>query len=222
VAELLIPRGYPAGTKRLCVDTNYFATYNQPNVTLLDMRRAPIQALTPTGLRTTEAAYELDSIVFAIGFDAMTGALLGIDIRGRDGLPLRERWANGPRSYLGLTVAGFPNLFMITGPGSPSVLSNMLVSIEQHVEWVTDCIEHLTERGLHAIEATPEAEDNWVAHSNEVANGTLYPRANSWYMGANIAGKPLGFLPYVGGVGAYRLKCDEIAARGYEGFARSG
>jgi cyclohexanone monooxygenase len=219
VAELLIPRGYPAGTKRLCVDTNYFATYNRPNVTLLDMRRAPIQELTSTGLRTTEAEYELDSIVFAIGFDAMTGALLGIDIRGRDSLPLREKWANGPRSYLGLTVAGFPNLFMITGPGSPSVLSNMLVSIEQHVEWVSDCIEYLTERGLRAIEATLEAEDDWVAHSNEVANGTLYPQANSWYMGANIAGKPLGFLPYVGGVGAYRLRCDDIATCGYAGFA---
>ena len=221
VAELLMPRDYPAGTKRLCVDTNYYATFNRPNVMLLDLHRAPIEEIIPHGLRTTETEYELDSIVFAIGFDAMTGALLRIDIRGRDGERLADRWANGPRSYLGLTVAGFPNLFMITGPGSPSVLSNMMVSIEQHVEWVSDCIAYLHERGIRAIEATPEAEDEWVAHANEVADATLYPRAKSWYMGANIAGKPLGFLPYVGGVGAYRRRCDEIAANGYEGFELS-
>jgi cyclohexanone monooxygenase len=222
VAEALLPRDHPIGTKRLCVDTGYYDTYNRDNVTLVDLRRAPIEAITPTGLRTREAEYALDSIVFATGFDAMTGALLKIDIRGRRGAALREKWAGGPRSYLGIMVAGFPNLFTITGPGSPSVLSNMIVSIEQHVEWVADCLAYLRERGLATIEATSEAEDAWVAHVNEVANTTLYPLANSWYMGANIPGKPRLFMPYVGGVGAYRKRCEEVAAQGYAGFALGG
>jgi cyclohexanone monooxygenase len=218
VAELLAPKGYPIGTKRICVDTEYFAAYNRPNVTLVDVRGTPITEITPDGVRTGDADYPLDAIVFATGFDAMTGALGKIDIRGVDGLALREEWAAGPRTYLGLMSAGFPNLFMITGPGSPSVLSNMIVSIEQHVEWVTNCVAHLHSRQLSRIEPTREAQDDWVVHVNEVAHRTLYPHANSWYMGANVPGKPRVFMPYIGGVGVYREKCAEIAAKGYEGF----
>ena len=156
--------------------------------------------------------------MFAIGFDAMTGALLSIDIRGRAGQTLKEKWAAGPRTYLGLSVAGLPNLFMITGPGSPSVLSNMIVSIEQHVDWIADCMTYMRTHGRARIEAKPDAQDAWVDHVNEVGNLTLYPRANSWYMGANVPGKPRIFMPYIGGVGVYRQKCDEVATKGYEGF----
>jgi cyclohexanone monooxygenase len=219
VAAALSPRDYPVGTKRMCVDTDYYATFNRDNVTLVELRTSPIEAITPAGLRTRGAEYALDSLVFATGFDAMTGALLAIDIRGRGGRSLREKWADGPRSYLGLAIAGFPNLFTITGPGSPSVLSNMIVSIEQHVDWIADCLAHLAAHGLDTIEATAAAEDAWGAHVDEVGRGTLYPLANSWYVGANIPGKPRVFMPYVGGVGVYRQRCDEIAARGYEGFA---
>jgi cyclohexanone monooxygenase len=218
VAETLTPRDYPLGTKRLCVDTDYYATFNRDNVTLVDLRKTPIAAITPRGLRTSEAEYTFDSLVFAIGFDAMTGALLGMDIRGRGGLSLREAWAAGPRTYLGLTVAGFPNLFMITGPGSPSVLSNMIVSIEQHVDWIADCLAFMRERGHATLEAEAGAQDMWVTHVNEVGHLTLYPRANSWYMGANVPGKPRVFMPYIGGVGTYRQICDDVAAKGYTGF----
>jgi len=204
------------------VDTSYYETYNRANVTLVDVRKAPIEAITPEGVQTQERAYALDSIVFATGFDAMTGALLKIDIRGRDGQTLREKWAEGPRTYLGISVAGFPNFFAITGPGSPSVLSNMIVSIEQHVDWIADCLAYLRGHGHAAIEPTREAEAAWVAHVNEVGHLTLYPRASSWYMGANVPGKPRIFMPYVGGVGTYRQKCDEVATNGYEGFALSG
>jgi len=221
VAESLVPRDYPLATKRLCVDTDYYATFNRDNVTLVDTRRTPIEEVTAKGLRTSGGAYELDSIVFATGFDAMTGTLCNMDIRGRAGLSLKQKWSGGPRSYLGVMVAGFPNLLIITGPGSPSVMSNMVVSIEQHVDWIAGCLEYLRERRLATIEATVEAEDAWVAHVNEVANATLFPMANSWYMGANIPGKPRVFLPYIGGVGVYRQKCDEVAAKGYEGFALS-
>ena len=219
VAELLTPKDYPFGTKRLCVDTGYYEMFNRDNVTLVDVSKAPIEAITATGVRTAAGEYAVDSIVFAIGFDAMTGALGRIDIRGRGGLALKDKWAHGPRTYLGLMSAGFPNLFMVTGPGSPSVLSNMVVSIEQHVDWITDCIDHLNGRQLSSIEATAEAEDGWVAHVNEVADSTLYPMASSWYLGANVPGKPRVFMPYVGGVGPYREKCDQVAADGYEGFA---
>jgi len=222
VADTLTPQHYPLGTKRLCVDTNYYATFNRDNVTLVDLKKSPIEAITPDGVRTSRQAYALDSIVFAIGFDAMTGALLAVDIRGRDGQTLKERWAEGPKTYLGLAVAGFPNLFMITGPGSPSVLSNMIVSIEQHADWIADCIEYLRNNDRKAIEATMEAQDKWVQHVNEVGHLTLYPQANSWYMGANIPGKPRIFMPYIGGVGVYRQKCDEVAAKGYEGFRLAG
>ncbi|QFG02469.1 flavin-containing monooxygenase [Tepidiforma bonchosmolovskayae] len=218
-AEALCPRDYPFGTKRLCVDIAYYETFNRPNVTLVSIRDNPIAAITPKGVRLENGdEYEFDTIVYATGFDAMTGALLRIDIRGRGGLTLREKWEHGPRTCLGIQVAGFPNMFTITGPGSPSVLSNMLVSIEQHVDWVTDCLEYLRERDLATIEPSLEAEDAWVNHVNEVANLTLYPRANSWYIGANVPGKPRVFMPYIGGVGAYAQKCAEVAANGYEGF----
>jgi cyclohexanone monooxygenase len=219
VAALLSPNDHPLGTKRICVDTNYYDTYNRDNVTLVDLRQQPIVELTETGLRTAGAHYELDSLIYATGFDAMTGALLAVDIRGRDGQRLADKWVDGPRSYLGLMVEGFPNMFTVTGPGSPSVLSNVVISIEQHVEWIAQCIGHLRKGGFGSIEATRDAEDRWVAHVNDVANTTLYPKANSWYTGANIPGKPRIFMPYVGGVGAYRQICNDVASKGYEGFA---
>jgi len=217
-AELLAPKDHPIGTKRICVDTRYFETYNRPNVHLVDVRSAPITEITPTGLRTANAEYAFDAIVFATGFDAMTGALTAIDIHSTDGSTLKQKWEDGPRTYLGLMCAHFPNMFMVTGPGSPSVLSNMHVSIEQDVNWITDCLAYLRGRGVARIEATQEAEDNWVLHGIEVANKTLYPKAASWYMGANIEGKPRVFMPYIGGVNAYREKCADIAANGYTGF----
>ena len=222
VAELLSAKDYPIGTKRICVDTDYFETFNRDDVTLVDLRETPIERITPEGLITGGKAYEFDAIVFATGFDAMTGTLDAIDIRGREGRALKEKWEAGPRTYLGLMSEGFPNLYLITGPGSPSVLSNMMVSIEQHVDWVTDALRFLSARGLETMEPSLEAEDAWVVHNNEVAYRTLYPKAASWYMGANIPGKPRIFLPYIGGVGAYRRRCDEIAANGYEGFVLGG
>jgi len=218
-AELLSPKDYPIFTKRICVDTDYYATFNRPNVTLVDIRSDPIEEIVPTGLRTAGARYELDVLIYATGFDAMTGALNRIDIRGRGGRDLRGKWAHGPRAYLGLMSAGFPNLFMVTGPGSPSVLSNVIVSIEQHVEFITDCIAHMRAMGLSRIDAQEAAEDAWVAHVGEVAAGTLLIKASSWYMGANIPGKPRVFMPYVGGVDRYRRTCNEIVAKGYEGFS---
>jgi cation diffusion facilitator CzcD-associated flavoprotein CzcO len=218
VAERLLPRGYPAFAKRLCVDTDYHRTFNRSHVRLVDIARHPIRELTETGLRTDDAHYELDSIVFATGFDAMTGAVNAMDIRGRSGLRLKEKWAAGPRTYLGLAVAGFPNLFLITGPGSPSVISNMVVSIEQHVEWIAGCLDSLRRRGVRSIEANETAEAAWVDHVREVAAMTLFPQASSWYTGANIPGKPRIFMAYVGGVGTYRHKCDEVAREGYVGF----
>ena len=217
-AELLCPKDYPFGTKRPCVDTNYFATFNRENVTLVDVKSVPIAEITPNGLRTQDAGYEFDCLVFATGFDAMTGALLNIDIRGRSGRTLNDAWAEGPRTYLGLQVVGFPNLFTITGPGSPSVLTNMIVSIEQHVDWIADCVQYLRSQGSATIEASAEAQEAWVEHVNAVANFTLFPRANSWYVGANVPGKPRVFMPYIGGLSAYTLKCREVAANGYEGF----
>ncbi|MBX9910093.1 MAG: NAD(P)/FAD-dependent oxidoreductase [Beijerinckiaceae bacterium] len=219
-AQALLPHDHPLGTKRICVDTGYYETFNRDNVTLVDVRHAPIETLTETGLRAGGKDYAFDAIVFATGFDAMTGALASIDIRGRDGMALKEAWTAGPRTYLGLMSAGFPNLFMITGPGSPSVLSNVIVSIEQHVDWIADCIEALRAAGDHLIEPEIGAQETWVAHVNEVAHRTLYPQANSWYMGANIPGKTRVFMPYIGGVGAYRAICDEVAANGYRGFRR--
>jgi cation diffusion facilitator CzcD-associated flavoprotein CzcO/acetyl esterase/lipase len=219
-AEALCPTSHPVGTKRICVDTGYYETYNRDNVTLVDVGSAPIERLTARGIETASAEYELDVIVFATGFDAMTGALLDIDVRGRGGRSLQDKWSAGPRTYLGLATAGFPNLFIVTGPGSPSVLSNMVLSIEQHVDWIADCIGYLRDQALDTIEATPEGEDGWVAHVAEVAEATLFPRAGSWYQGANIPGKPRVFMPYLGGVGAYRTHCETVAANGYEGFVQ--
>ena len=217
-AELLQPNNHPIGSKRICVDSDYFATFNRPNVTLVDIKSSPIEEILPNAVRTAAGDYEVDALVLATGFDAMTGSVAKIDIRGRNGQTLNQKWAEGPRTYLGLMSAGFPNLFIITGPGSPSVLSNMIVSIEQHVDWITDCIAYMRGRDLGTMEASRQAEDDWVAHVNEVAHGTLYPQANSWYMGANIPGKPRIFMPYIGGVGTYRQICDDVAAKGYEGF----
>ena len=219
VADLLSPTDHPVGTKRICVDTGYYQTYNRDNVKLIDISDDPIGAITPTGLRTSAGdEYEFDSIIYATGFDAMTGALLRVDILGREGRTLGEAWEGGPRTYLGLSVAGFPNLFTITGPGSPSVFSNMIMAIEQHVDWIAECMTHLRERGLDTIEATLEAQDGWVQHVNEAADATLWPQANSWYLGANIPGKPRVFMPYVGGFNVYAEKCVEVVANDYEGF----
>ena len=216
VAERLTPRQV-VGCKRLCVDTNYYATYNRDNVTLVDLRDEAIQSIDAVGIRTTEKHYPLDAIVFATGFDAMTGALERIDIRGRGDRALKEKWSAGPRAYLGLATAGFPNLFLVTGPGSPSVLSNMLPSIEQHVDWIADCVAHVEGRGAGTIDATLDAEDAWVEHVNAVGAHTLFPSCSSWYLGANVPGKPRVFMPYVG-FPAYVAKCREVVAKGYEGF----
>lgn len=220
-AEELCPREYPLGTKRPCLDTGYYATYNQPHVRLVNLRKTPIEKITEKGIRVSDREYEFDALVFATGFDALTGALTAIDIRGKNGLALREKWAAGPRNYLGLVSAGFPNLFTVTGPLSPSVLSNMLLSIEQHVEWITDCITYLRDHDLTEIDTTPEVEDAWTEHVAEVASGTLYPQAASWYMGANVPGKPRVFMPYLGGVDNYREKCSAVAADNYAGFTLS-
>ncbi|HEY1427629.1 MAG TPA: NAD(P)/FAD-dependent oxidoreductase [Caulobacteraceae bacterium] len=216
-AGALKPNDHPIGTKRICVDIDYFETYNRPNVTLVNLKQTPIAAITPTGVTTTEQSYDVDAIVFATGFDAMTGTLLAIDPKGVGGRPLKDAWAEGPKAYLGLAVAGFPNMFLITGPGSPSVLSNMINSIEQHVEWIGDCIGYMQAHGLTRIEADGEKQEDWVAHVRRVADRTLFPRAASWYMGANIPGKPRVFMPYIGF--GYRKKCNEVADAGYEGFA---
>jgi cyclohexanone monooxygenase len=221
-AELLIPKGYPFGVKRNPLDSGYYETFNLDHVHLVDVKANPIAAITEEGLRLEDGtAYAFDAIVYATGFDAMTGPMNKIDIRGRGGRLLREKWADGPRTYLGLTSAGFPNLFTITGPQSPSVLSNMPVSIEQHVEFIGRIIGDLDARGAATIEATPEAEEEWVAHNQELANGTLFPTADTWYMGANIPGKPRVFMPNLDFVGPYRAKCDDIAAGDYPGFAFS-
>ena len=218
VARALTP-GNIIGGKRLCVDSGYYATFNRPNVTLIDVRKRPIEAITANGIQVDGRVHPVDSIVFATGFDAMTGALLKIDIRGRGGASLADKWAAGPRTLLGLAIAGFPNLFTITGPGSPSVLTNMLPSIEQHVDWIADCLGYLRDRGLARIEARGDAEDAWVGLVNDLADTSLRSTTDSWYIGANIAGKPRVFMPYIGGFPAYVQACDDVAANGYEGFA---
>jgi cation diffusion facilitator CzcD-associated flavoprotein CzcO len=213
---------HPYAAKRPPIDTDYYETFNRDNVELVDVRAEPIEQITPRGIRTRDAEYPLDVIVFATGFDGMTGSLLRMDIRGRDGLSLAKAWASGPRNYIGLQVAGFPNLFMVTGPGSPSVLCNMPVAIEQHVEWITECIAHMRKDGLKRIEPTSEAVDSWVVQVNAAAEATLLPQAkHSWYLGANVPGKPRVFMPYAGGMAHYRKICADVAARNYEGFALS-
>jgi cyclohexanone monooxygenase len=221
-AKLLQPSDHPIGSKRICVDTDYYATFNRSNVTLVDIKAGGIDQILPNAVRAGAKDYEVDALVLATGFDAMTGSVAKIDIQGRGGSTLNQKWAEGPRTYLGLMSAGFPNLFVITGPGSPSVLSNMIVSIEQHVDWIADCVGYMRAQGFAAMEAETDAEDRWVAHVNETAYATLYPQANSWYMGANIPGKPRIFMPYIGGVGAYRQICNDVAAKGYQGFRMTG
>lgn len=221
-AEALCPKDFPIGTKRACLDTSYYETFNLPHVRLVDLRAQPIRTITPTGIETQDEKFEFDAIVYATGFDAMTGALVAVDITGRDGVTLKEKWEHGPSTYLGVMTRGFPNLFMITGPGSPSVLSNMAVSIEQHVDWVTDCISHMEAAGYTTIEPTGTAEEGWDRHVQDCADITLFPVANSWYMGANVPGKPRVFYPYVGGVDTYRKVCDEVVEKGYLGFALQG
>jgi cation diffusion facilitator CzcD-associated flavoprotein CzcO/acetyl esterase/lipase len=222
IAELLCPKEHFFGTKRPCLDTNYYATYNLPHVRLVDLHRSPITTITEHGIELPGESLDFDAIVYATGFDAMTGAIVSVDIEGRGGVTLKDKWQHGPTTYLGLMTTGFPNLFMITGPGSPSVLSNMMVSIEQHVDWVTDTIAHMRDKGFDTIEPTQTAEDGWVLHVNDCANLTLHTSANSWYIGANVPGKPRVFMPYIGGVDKYRLACDEVAGNEYLGFRLDG
>ena len=225
-AEVLSPRGYPFGTKRPCVDTGYFDTFNQPHVRLVDLHATPIDTITESGINLATSdgveSLEFDAIVFAVGFDAMTGPIVAVDIEGRDGLTLKQKWADGPLTYLGLTTVGFPNLFLITGPGSPSVLSNMVVSIEQHVDLIADTLIDMRDAGHTTIEPTPTAEAGWVQHVNDCADITLVRHANSWYMGANVPGKPRVFLPYIGGVDTYRATCERVVEQGYLGFRLNG
>ncbi|WP_420752605.1 flavin-containing monooxygenase [Rhodococcus sp. O3] len=222
LAETLIPDDHPIGTKRIVTDSGYFATFNRDNVTLVDLRRTPIDRINESGIATTAGQYDLDIIVYATGFDAMTGALSRIDIRGRGDRRLVDEWAAGPRTYLGLGVSGFPNMFLVNGPGSPGPLANMVLTSEQHLDWIVDCIEYVDERGAVTVEADPDAVDAWVAELNERASTTLFPSANSWYLGANIPGKPRVFMPFIGGFAAYGQILDEVAGAGYKGFALGG
>jgi cyclohexanone monooxygenase len=223
LADLLCPTDHPFAAKRLCVDHGYFETYNRDNVELINLRPNPIKEITPKGVKLEDGTeYEVDIIVFAIGYDAMSGSLLRIDIRGKGGIALRDEWDNGPRTYLGLGMAHFPNLFTVTGPGSPAVLAVMIVAIEQHVEWIADCIAFMRKHGVEAIEPTLKAQEQWMEHVDEVANSTVFPLAkNSYYVGANVPGKPRVFAIYVGGLDNYRRKCDEVAEHGYDGYALS-
>jgi len=219
-AALLAPSGYPYGTKRPPLETDYYEAYNRPNVELVDVKANPIDAVTPRGVRLADGTeHEFDILILATGFDACTGPLLEMNVTGRGGLRLADHWADGPQTYLGLMAAGFPNLFMITGPQSPSVLYNMPLAIEDHVDLSAAAIAYLRERDLDVIEPTPEAERAWVAHTNELAQATLLPDSpTSWYMGNNIPGKPRRVLVYLGGAPAYRAKCDEVAAAAWDGF----
>ncbi len=219
VADLLTPQAI-FGCKRICADTNYFETFNRANVKLIDVSEIPIAGMTALGVQVGDQEYAVDAIVFATGFDAMTGSLNRIDIRGKSGEKLVDKWSAGPRTYLGLSTAGFPNLFTISGPGSPSVLTCMITSIEQHVEFIGDCIDHMRTAGLREIEPTVEAEEAWVSHVNDVAASTLFNSCNSWYLGANVPGKKRIFMPYIG-FPPYVEKCNEVVANGYEGFTLS-
>jgi len=220
VADILVPTGYPAASKRLCVDDGYFETFNRDNVRLVDLRETPITEITENGIRIEgdEDDIELDVIIWATGFDGMTGAMTRIDITGRDGLTIGEAWEHGPRAYLGAMIHGFPNLFMIAGPGSPSVLGNVIHSAEQHVNWFDAAFKYMREHGLDTMEPTAEAEAEWLAHVATAADATVFTKVNSWYLGSNIPGKPRVFMIYVGGTNAFRDICDEIAADNYRGF----
>jgi cyclohexanone monooxygenase len=216
VAELVKPRQY-YGTKRIILDTGYYEMFNRPNVTLVDVKSDPIEKLTATGIKTRNASYDVDMIVFATGYDALTGSLTRMDIRGRDGVRLRDVWEHGPQSYLGLMVVGFPNFFIVSGPQSPSVLANVIVANEQQVNWIGAAISHLDAKGIETIEATPQAQAAWVEHVNEVGAASIYTKGDSWYVGANIDGKPKVFMPYIG-FPRYVAKCEDVVAKGYEGF----
>jgi len=218
VAELLIPNDHPIGTKRICTDSNYFQTFNEPNVSLVSVRATPIESVDAAGINTSDTHYDLDAIVFATGFDAMTGALAKIDIVGRGGARLHDDWADGPRTYLGLGVDGFPNLFLISGPGAPAVLANMVLHAEAHVNWIADAIAYLDDHGYTAMEATPDAVDGWGAELSRRAESSLFTKANSWYLGANVPGKPRVFMLFLGGFAAYNDICAEVADAGYKGF----
>jgi cyclohexanone monooxygenase len=221
-AETLIPVDHPIGTKRPPMDDSYYETFNRDNVSLVDLRRSPIVEFVPEGIRTSAAVHQLDVVIFATGFDTITGALTRIDFRGRNGRSLADKWSTGAQTYLGLGVAGFPNLFTITGPLSPSVLANMPTAIEQHVDWITECLLFMRKHGYSVVEPTEEAEQEWTRHSMEVAAGSLFPLANSWYLGCNVPGKPRVFGVYVGGFGHYKRKCDQVTNAGYEGFTFDG
>lgn len=221
-AKKLMPYEYPVGTKRVCVGTDYYETYNRENVSLIDLRSEKLQRIEKDGIRTEQGFYPVDVLILATGYDAMTGALLAIDIRTTAGKSLREEWSYGPQTYLGLGIAGFPNMFVVTGPGSPSVFSNMVLSVEHDMEWIAGCLEYLRGKGYPSIEADPQAQEEWMDHVDEVASGTLLNKAASWYRGANVEGKPQKFMPYVGGVNTYQQKCRDIAANGYEGFVIGG
>jgi cation diffusion facilitator CzcD-associated flavoprotein CzcO len=218
VADLLIPNDYPIGTKRICTDTNYFQTFNKSNVELISVRKTPILSIDVTGISTTDTHYDLDVIVLATGFDAMTGSLAKIEIVGRGGQALRDDWDDGPRTYLGLGVDGFPNLFIVSGPGAPAVLANMVLHAEAHVNWIANCIGYLDEHGYAGIEASSDAVDNWIAECARRAEATLFPKANSWYLGANVPGKPRVFMLFIGGFSVYNDICAEVADAGYKGF----
>lgn len=222
LAEKLIPYDHPIGTKRPISDTGYFETYNRPNVTLVDLKEGPIEEITPSGIRTSNGEYELDAIVFATGFDALTGPILNIDIGVKGGFRLAEKWEHGPRTFLGLMTAGLPNFFTLAGPGSPSVLTNIILMDEQHVDWIADLLEGMRKGGFHRVEPDLGAEDAWVQHVHDLAQATLYPLADSWYMGANIPGKPRLFFPYVGGLDVYRRHCEKLASEGYPGLVFDG
>ena len=223
VAAGLLPNDYGLGCKRQVLDRDYYETFNRSDVTLVNLKETPLERITPNGIKTSDAEQELDVLIYATGFDAMTGALLKSNVVGKNGVALQDKWQFGPAAYLGLQISGFPNLFMVTGPGSPSVLCNMLVAIEQHINWISDCISYMEGNGLSQIEPTEQAEEQWVVQVNQVAEGTMYtaPSCNSWYLGANIPGKPRIFMPYVGGYPQYKARCDEIVANGYEGFSLS-
>jgi cyclohexanone monooxygenase len=218
VAEKLLPHGFPFGTKRPCLGDTYYSVYNRDDVTLVDLKATPIERIVPDGVVTSEGLQELDCLIYATGYDALTGALTQIDVRGVNGRKLTDKWASGAKTYIGLMTSGFPNLFTVTGPGSPGPLANMSMSIEQHIDWITACLVHLREFGVDRIDAEQHAEESWMQHVKDVVANTLYLKANSWYIGANVPGKPHVFLPYLGGHGAYRKKCDDIAAAGYPGF----
>ena len=218
VADLLIPSDHPIGTKRICTDSNYFETFNKPHVSLISVRETPITSIDATGINTSDTHYAVDAIIFATGFDAMTGALAKIDIVGRNGEVLRDNWRDGPRTYLGLAVDGFPNLFIVSGPGAPAVLANMVLHAEAHVNWIADCISYLDGRGYVGIEADPDAVDEWVSECARRADSTLFTKANSWYMGANVPGKPRVFMLFVGGFAVYNEICAGVADAGYKGF----